>query len=81
MRFGRPQLSIGGKTLNLRPYPPTSRAFLGHVRALRDETRAAIAVEYGLIAALIVLAILGSIKALGDNLGSLPLASIVAALS
>jgi Flp pilus assembly pilin Flp len=64
-----------------RPYPPSSRAFLGHVRALWDETKAAVAIEYGLIAALIVLAILGSIKALGVDLGGLPLASIVAALS
>jgi Flp pilus assembly pilin Flp len=39
------------------------------------------AIEYGLIAALIVLAILGSIKALGVDLGGLPLGSIVAALS
>jgi Flp pilus assembly pilin Flp len=39
------------------------------------------AIEYGLIAALIVLAILGSIKALGVDLGGLPLASIAAALS
>ena len=67
--------------MNSRPYPPSSRAFLGHVRALRDETRAAIAIEYGLIAALVVLAIMGSIKALGVNLGGLPLSSIVAALS
>ena len=64
-----------------RPYPPSSRAFLGHVRALWDETKAAMAIEYGLIAALIVLAILGSIKALGVDLGGLPLASIAAALS
>lgn len=64
-----------------RPYPPSSRAFLGHVRALWDETKAAMAIEYGLIAALIVLAILGSIKALGVDLGGLPLGSIVAALS
>jgi Flp pilus assembly pilin Flp len=39
------------------------------------------AIEYGLIAALIVLAILGSIRALGVNLGTLPLASIVNVLS
>jgi Flp pilus assembly pilin Flp len=67
--------------VNARPYPPSSRAFLGQLRALRSETRAAIGVEYGLIAALIVLAIMGSIKALGVNLGTLPLGSIVAALS
>jgi len=67
--------------VNTRPCPPSSRALLGHLRALRNDTRAAIGVEYGLLAALIVLAILGSIKALGVSLGTLPLASIVAALS
>jgi Flp pilus assembly pilin Flp len=39
------------------------------------------AMEYGLIAALVALVILGSIKALGVSLGGLPLAAIVAALS
>jgi Flp pilus assembly pilin Flp len=67
--------------VNARPCPPSSRAFLGRLRALRSDARAAIGVEYGLIAALIVLAILGSIKAVGASLGGLPLAAIVAALS
>jgi Flp pilus assembly pilin Flp len=67
--------------VNARPCPPSSRAFLGRLRALRSDARAAIGVEYGLIAALVVLAILGSIKALGVSLTTLPLASIVNALS
>ena len=44
-----------------------------------DETGAT-AVEYGLIAALIVLAILTGIKALGASIASMPLQSVVDAI-
>jgi len=57
------------------------RTALGHVRALLSERDGAIAIEYGLLAALVAVVILGSIKALGLSLGGLPLAAIVAALS
>jgi Flp pilus assembly pilin Flp len=67
--------------VKVRPCPPASRTLLGSVRALLGDRNGATGVEYGLIAALIVLAIVGSIKALGEDLVSLPLASIVNALS
>jgi Flp pilus assembly pilin Flp len=40
-----------------------------------------IAIEYGLLAALIAVVILGSLNALGVNLAGLPLGAIAAALS
>jgi Flp pilus assembly pilin Flp len=43
---------------------------------LADDTGAT-AVEYGLIAALIVLAILSGLKALGADMANLPLQSII----
>jgi Flp pilus assembly pilin Flp len=46
---------------------------------LADETGAT-AVEYGLIAGLIAIAILGALRSLGDNLINLPLQSIIAAI-
>jgi Flp pilus assembly pilin Flp len=46
---------------------------------LADETGAT-AVEYGLIAALIVVAILGTIRTLGEDLAGLPLQSIIDAI-
>lgn len=59
--------------------------FLPHLRwrlarSLRADETGATAVEYGLIAALIVLAILSGLKALGVDLGALPLQSIIDAL-
>ena len=48
-------------------------------RLQADETGAT-AVEYGLIAALVVLAILGGLKALGADLAGLPLQSIIDAI-
>ena len=42
--------------------------------------KGATAVEYGLIAALVVLAILGGLKALGADLAGLPLQAIVVAI-
>jgi pilus assembly protein Flp/PilA len=49
-------------------------------RALQTDETGATAVEYGLIAALVVLAILSALKGLGADLAGLPLGSIVTAL-
>jgi Flp pilus assembly pilin Flp len=46
---------------------------------LLADTNGAVAVEYGLLAALIVMAILGSLRTLGVNLVNLPLPSLIAA--
>jgi Flp pilus assembly pilin Flp len=68
--------------VNAKFCPPTcGGAPWQRVRALLGAQDGAIAVEYGLLAALIVVVILGSIKALGANLSGLPLAAIVAALN
>ena len=48
-------------------------------RLYGNETGAT-AVEYGLIAALVVLAILGGLKALGADIAGLPLQSIIDAI-
>ena len=48
--------------------------------ALRPDETGATAVEYGLIAALVALALLGGLKALGADLVGLPLQSIVNAI-
>jgi pilus assembly protein Flp/PilA len=64
---------------------PGARTYLPHPRwrpaltFLADETGAT-AVEYGLIAALIVVAILSGLKTLGDDLVNLPLQSIIDAI-
>jgi pilus assembly protein Flp/PilA len=50
------------------------------VRALSKDEAGATAVEYGLIAALIVVAILSALKALGMDVSGLPLQSIINAL-
>ncbi|MGH6945298.1 MAG: Flp family type IVb pilin, partial [Geminicoccaceae bacterium] len=65
----------------LRSWHPTRRAFRNTTAALIGDCRGAIAVEYGLIAALVAIVILGSLKALGLSLTGLPLAAIVNALS
>ena len=64
---------------------PSSRTSLARLRwhralPLQDETGAT-AVEYGLIAALIVLAILSALSALGQNMAGLPIQSIITAIS
>lgn len=59
---------------------PTSLPGWKRLVALRADDTGAIAVEYGLIAALVVLAILGGLKALGGTLAGLPLQSIVTAI-
>ena len=49
------------------------------VTSLADETGAT-AVEYGLIAALLVLAIISALQALGADMAALPLQSIIDAI-
>jgi Flp pilus assembly pilin Flp len=49
------------------------------VRRLAEES-GAIGVEYGLLVALIALAILGTVRSLGVSLASLPLQSIIDAI-
>ena len=64
---------------------PGARTCLPHPRwrpalaLLADETGAT-AIEYGLIAALIVVAILSGLKTLGNDLVNLPLQSIITAI-
>ena len=63
---------------------PGARTCLPHPRRLAlsflaDESGAT-AVEYGLIAALIVVAILSGLKTLGNDLVNLPLQSIINAI-
>lgn len=67
--------------MNPRLCPPACRTACRRIRALLSEPNGAVAMEYGLIAALVTLAILGGIKLLGANLGGLPLGAIAAALS
>jgi pilus assembly protein Flp/PilA len=64
---------------------PTAQTSLRHprrhaARVLLADERGATAVEYGLIAALIVLAILSALQALGADLATLPLQSIIDAM-
>lgn len=47
---------------------------------LRADENGGTAVEYGLIAALIVLAILGGLKKLGASIASMPLQSVIDAI-
>lgn len=42
-----------------------------HLRTLRADTRGATAIEYGLIAALIVVAMMGGLRALGGGAGGM----------
>jgi len=50
-----------------------------HADRLRTDLRGAVGVEYGLLAALVAIAILGSLRSLGVSLVNLPLPSLVAA--
>jgi Flp pilus assembly pilin Flp len=67
--------------MNAQPCFPASCNACGCIRALVGDREGAIGVEYGLLVALIALTILGTIQALGINLGGLPLLAIVNALS
>jgi Flp pilus assembly pilin Flp len=66
----------------MRPGLRTSlpRPRLQLARTLPADEIGATAVEYGLIAALIVLSILSGLKALGMNMAALPLESVIDAL-
>lgn len=55
------------------------RSFRHHADRLRTDIRAAVGVEYGLLVALVAIAILGSLRSLGVSLVNLPLPSLVAA--
>ena len=64
---------------------PSSRTSLARLRRhlilpLQADETGATAVEYGLIAALVALALLGGLKALGADLAGLPLQLIVDAI-
>jgi Flp pilus assembly pilin Flp len=64
---------------------PATRTSLPRARwrsavSLRTDETGATAVEYGLIAALIVLAIISALKALGADMSALPLQAIIDAL-
>jgi Flp pilus assembly pilin Flp len=50
------------------------------LRALQANDTGATAVEYGLICALIVLAILSGLKTLGASIAAMPLQSIIGAI-
>jgi len=57
----------------------TRRSFWRLVTHLRADIHAAVGVEYGLLAALVAITILGSLKSLGVSLTNLPLPALVAA--
>ncbi|MEM7022394.1 MAG: hypothetical protein AAF637_07335 [Pseudomonadota bacterium] len=59
----------------------TMRCFRQSASDLWHETSGAVALEYGLIASLIIVAILGAIAELGDTLLGLPLQAIADALA
>jgi Flp pilus assembly pilin Flp len=58
-----------------------SPSILQQLVALWQEETGAVAIEYGLIAALIVLAILGTLVQIGESLFGLPLQLLVNAFS
>jgi Flp pilus assembly pilin Flp len=65
----------------VRSWHLNHRALRNAAIDLVEDPRGTIAIEYGLLAALVAVVILGSIKALGVNLAGLPLEAIIAALS
>ena len=66
--------------MNARVCKPTHRTRCQQALRRIAEEGGAIGVEYGLLVALIALAILGTIRTLGVSLGSLPLQSIIDAI-
>ena len=66
--------------MNLHRTMPTPRLVGRHAIRLWQDTSGATAMEYGLIAALIAVAILASLHQLGATLIGLPLQSIVDAI-
>lgn len=63
-----------------RPRMSLARPYWRLACGLQTDETGATAVEYGLIAALIVVAILSGLKGLGLDLAGLPLGSIIEAL-
>jgi Flp pilus assembly pilin Flp len=64
---------------------PEARTYLPHPQwrralALPSDETGATAMEYGLLAALVALAILATLKTLGEDLAGLPLQSIIDAI-
>jgi Flp pilus assembly pilin Flp len=59
---------------------PTRQRRWQAVARLRRDAGGAVALEYGLLAALVVMAILGSLRSLGVSLLNLPLTSLITAL-
>lgn len=55
------------------------RRFWQSTNRLRTDNRGAVGVEYGLLAALVAIAIIGGLKSLGLSLVNLPLPSLVTA--
>jgi pilus assembly protein Flp/PilA len=64
---------------SFRKSPPRQRWL--PVLNLQADEAGATAVEYGLIGALIVLAILGTLRSLGMDMAGLPIQSIITAIS
>ncbi|MCE3248074.1 MAG: Flp/Fap pilin component [Geminicoccaceae bacterium] len=63
----------------VRPWNPTRQRRWQAVALLRRDLGGAVALEYGLLAALVALAILGSLRSLGVSLLNLPLPSLITA--
>jgi Flp pilus assembly pilin Flp len=55
------------------------RSFRRGAPRLRGDESAAVGVEYALLAALVALAIIGSLRGLGVSLANLPLPALIAA--
>jgi Flp pilus assembly pilin Flp len=66
--------------MNARVCKSTHQSRWRRARSRVAEESGAIGVEYGLIAALIALVIMGTIRTLGLNLANLPLQSIITAI-
>jgi len=63
----------------VRLWNPTWRSRWPTAARLIADPSGAVALEYGLIAALVTIAILGTLRTLGVSLAGLPLPSLVAA--
>ena len=66
--------------MNATIHKSTHRTYRQRALSRLAEETGAIGVEYGLLAALIALTILGTIRTLGVNLVNLPLQSIIDAI-
>ena len=63
----------------VRLWNPTRRSRRPTAARLKADASGAVALEYGLLAALVAVAILGSLRTLGISLINLPLPSLIAA--